>query len=370
MKRLHHLDSLRGVAALLVALHHSMLPFPDLRRKGLLTLLTGESAVLFFFLLSGFVLSGSLQKITDSVIPRVAAYWIRRGFRLYPTVLASVLFTIVVSAFYWAVPPGADSSGVSPGILKQLREASLFREHGSWLNELTLRATTLNPPLWTIRVELICSFLMPFLFLFSRKLPGLVLPIAVGLGLLFTRTSWDFRYLFQFYLGYIVWRDRAFAVRIPAAISGWLMLGLFLLLLACNGLGAGIIVQTVLLAALFFLLVPCTPGALRGLLERRAPAFLGRVSFSFYALHWPVLMFFLSKMLSGTPGFLVSHQLSSAMILFLLSACVTAALAGLSERWVEAGSNAFGRFLSERLIQWLAPAFPGNRTNTPQDVHG
>jgi hypothetical protein len=81
-------------------------------------------------------------------------------------------------------------------------------------------------------------------------------------------------------------------------------------------------------------------------------------------------MFFLSKMLSGTPGFLVSHQLSSALILFLLSACVTAALAGLSERWVEAGSNKFGRFLSERLIQWLAPAFPGNRTSTPHDVHG
>ena len=368
MKRLHHLDALRGLAALVVAFQHSLLPFPDIRRTGVVTLVTGETAVLFFFLLSGFVLSGSLQKITDPVIPRLSAYWIRRGFRLYPTVLAAVLFTIGVSAFYCNVPLGGDVPGVSPGILKQLREASLLARSGPWLQELTLRTTMLNPPLWTIRVELLCSFLLPVLVLTFRKYPSVILPLAVGLGFLCTRTSWDFRYMFQFCLGYIVWRERAIAARIPSGLAGCLMAGLLLLLLVCNGCRAGLVAQTIVLTALFFLLVPCRPNRLRNALERPWPSFLGRVSFSFYALHWPVLLLILSLMLTHAPDLLSRHQLSSSLILFLVSICVTAALARFCERWIEAWSNRLGGFLVDRLISGPGHSFSRKQAPRLRDV--
>ena len=60
--RFEHLDSVRGIAALVVAFYHSLRPFAEIPRgDGIISVLNGHTAVLFFFILSGFVLSGSLN---------------------------------------------------------------------------------------------------------------------------------------------------------------------------------------------------------------------------------------------------------------------------------------------------------------------
>jgi peptidoglycan/LPS O-acetylase OafA/YrhL len=57
--RFEHLDSVRGIAAMLVAFYHSLRPFSEIPRDtGFIAVLNGHTAVLFFFILSGFVLSG------------------------------------------------------------------------------------------------------------------------------------------------------------------------------------------------------------------------------------------------------------------------------------------------------------------------
>jgi peptidoglycan/LPS O-acetylase OafA/YrhL len=56
--RLHHLDALRGIAALSVAVGHVLGAFPNYESW---TPMLGRPAVTLFFLLSGYVLGKSLS---------------------------------------------------------------------------------------------------------------------------------------------------------------------------------------------------------------------------------------------------------------------------------------------------------------------
>ena len=60
--RIHHLDSLRGLAALAVALGHSFYGLEGIRNKYYISLFMGRLPVIYFFILSGFVLSRSISK--------------------------------------------------------------------------------------------------------------------------------------------------------------------------------------------------------------------------------------------------------------------------------------------------------------------
>src|SRR5689334_14990744 len=104
MKRLESLDSLRGVAAMVVVLHHCALTIPDVRTALASTyiarpLIIGPSAVSVFFVLSGMVLYGTFDgKDGFHYVP----FLIKRVTRLYPPVAAAVLLSL---ALYLAIQP-------------------------------------------------------------------------------------------------------------------------------------------------------------------------------------------------------------------------------------------------------------------------
>jgi peptidoglycan/LPS O-acetylase OafA/YrhL len=100
------LESLRGIAALIVASHHGLTAFvgnyDDLGVVGRpIFVLTMEQlsnpgmAVLFFFVLSGYVLGQSFER--DSNYLR---YIVRRFFRIMPAFVAAVLFGYVCLTWF------------------------------------------------------------------------------------------------------------------------------------------------------------------------------------------------------------------------------------------------------------------------------
>jgi len=96
-RRLHHLDSLRGIAALGVAFQHSWACFEFGKTKDYIYSLFGLSPVVFFFLLSGFVLSKSLDAEKGRTFSGVIGCYIRRIFRLYPAALVSMLISALIA---------------------------------------------------------------------------------------------------------------------------------------------------------------------------------------------------------------------------------------------------------------------------------
>jgi peptidoglycan/LPS O-acetylase OafA/YrhL len=79
--------------------------------------------------------------------------------------------------------------------------------------------------------------------------------------------------------------------------------------------------------------------------------FLGRVSFSFYALHWPIMLILLSLMqVCFHPDFLDNHPFFKGLLLFIASAGVAVPAAALTEKFLERPFNLLGHKISNLIL--------------------
>src|SRR3954470_11049939 len=89
--RLAWLDLLRGVAALVVALHHATYYFTPRLRAGMVDWFDpGLYGVLVFFLVSGYIVPASLERHG-----RVRGFWISRLTRIYPLLVLACAITVL-----------------------------------------------------------------------------------------------------------------------------------------------------------------------------------------------------------------------------------------------------------------------------------
>ncbi|MBR0778160.1 acyltransferase [Bradyrhizobium diazoefficiens] len=94
-KRIAFLDTARAVAALAVLFQHSLegAGLVSLTKQGLgqTVLNFGEVGVLVFFLVSGFIIPASLEKIRNQ-----AEFWRRRALRIYPLYFAVMVTNLIL----------------------------------------------------------------------------------------------------------------------------------------------------------------------------------------------------------------------------------------------------------------------------------
>lgn len=180
--RLRALDGLRGLAALVVLLHHALLasapqladPYAGLPQSAgrLVWLLTytplhivwaGPEAVVVFFVLSGFVLS---LPVARGGRLRIGSYYPSRFARLYlpvwgALVVAAVLHLVVthhvVPAASWWLNGHAPPLKVHAALL----DASLLPGAGDW---------GFTTALWSLHWEILFSLLLPLLLLAPLRL--------------------------------------------------------------------------------------------------------------------------------------------------------------------------------------------------------
>ncbi|MBW2413537.1 MAG: acyltransferase [Deltaproteobacteria bacterium] len=351
------LDGLRGLAATVVVIRHAFNAVtidPELRRQvlesPLALFLNAQGAVQLFFVLSGYVLAMSLAGgLGGAAVPR---FFVRRVFRIHPPYVFAVLFAWCASFFYLQTGAGAgltpwlrESAAVHIGV-GELALALLFPGEAS--GQLTVG--------WTLRVELIFSFLLPLLVLIAVRTHAWVLLVVALLGLwlpLSLNVAW---YGIDFALGVLAYLHRERLVGLvralpaPAAAAA----GIGALALLCSpmllGWHSGVLgvlasgfdpLSIVLMAAGSFALIVVVlarPGAGR-VLSIPPIRFLGRVSFSLYLLHHTILLL-IAPITSRPVNFFVLMPLLLALSLVA---------AELSYRFVERPSIALGRHLSHRL---------------------
>ena len=196
-RRFHELDSLRGVAAFSVMLSHVFLVFPLIWNTArpdeaswwlklvmfspLRVAWAGHEAVIFFFVLSGFVLA--LMYFSSGTKPPYRLYLIKRIIRIYPPYLIAALLAIGLREIFFkgAVPAASDWFNQS---WQSAPTATSIADHVLMIG--SFKNCDFNPVLWSLVHEMRISIIFPIIAwaLIRYEKPCLILPI------LFTFTYW------------------------------------------------------------------------------------------------------------------------------------------------------------------------------------
>ncbi|MEM7702938.1 MAG: acyltransferase [Pseudomonadota bacterium] len=288
-QRLVEVDGLRGLAALGVAIFHLRvalqgLPNPLSSVWGMdLILLKGWHLVDLFFVLSGFIFAHCYLR--DGVLRAgvsLGEFASARISRLWPLHAAVLLFTALMLR--------DDASTTTYNVLMSLAFLHVF------LPDIEV----LNPPVWSISVELICYGLFAALAFQKNRLvflSGSIVFAMTGLALTWSGETLHIgRGLLGFFLGTLVYRyrDPLGAISTPTLC---LCLAPFLLL---DGSMSSLLIETVLCWPAAIILAPRLVW-LRG----RAFQWLGSRSYAIYIVHIPIYIFvgnllYLLPDLSGT----------------------------------------------------------------------
>jgi peptidoglycan/LPS O-acetylase OafA/YrhL len=306
--RITSLDSLRGIAALIVVFHHldnvldedgsNRLLGPIFHGSPLRILVDGRTAVMLFFILSGFALSMSIGKNFN--------YWtylLRRIARLM--IPCAVAILIAAGAYYLVQPQPIPALGrwfnatvwnapLTPGLVL-----------GHIFMTGTEPDTSLINVLWSLVVELRISLIFPFLFFFTRSWKktaaiGLFavyflfrfLAMRSGNYVPFFNKDWiealeNIGYYTPFFLAGILARENVDTLRRWVGKLHWALV-LLLLLIAIRLEESGVDFQIGIGAFVIIVLCVCSPLLSRAL-SVRPIEWLGRISYSLYLIHLTLL---------------------------------------------------------------------------------
>jgi len=323
VQRVDQLDGLRGVAALIVVLHHCIMAFPGYDAAHLSTdmwldplalikfsplrlLVAGKAAVLLFFVLSGFVLSLAFLKYE-----KISAtnYLLKRVTRLWPPFALAILIAAGLYAML-PIPP----VGVSNWALDFSWNAPLtwwvLAKHLLMLG--TDQNQMLDNPMWSLVHEMRIALIFPLLFAIVKIAPVRITAIfwilAIAGAFLINDRPHDYVhsyvntgiYLSLFAAGITLATYRFELAAWLSRQNGWLRVALFLgsvfgLLLPSN---QRIQMMAVAPAMTWLVAAAAFEPKVASILRLTPNQWLGKVSFSLYLIHLPVLLAF-QRVFSG-----------------------------------------------------------------------
>lgn len=348
--RIHFLDSTRGLAALMVIIFHVHgLIFFDLTHIGesrlfnvLTTLFNGADAVSYFFVLSGFVLS--YKYFNSDFDESIERYSIRRIFRIMPLYLFIVVLAYLILG-----------SGLTK--LNFVQEINLFAG-----------ANPLVKPGWSLSVEVALSLLVPYMVSLIKDNIKRSFFLVLILMLCY---RWITCFTVHFLLGSLLsfWvspKNTTKAHDYFVDMTSFKRLGIFLLLLLPYSLRFWIkltplkpLVDTGcevinLQKDYFYFYISAFASCLAISIILREPilqrifnlsplTFLGKISFSLYLVHFPILKFFeqhyssnLYNADAGLPTTILTYQ---TIIIGLSITAATITYYAIEKPFISIGKN-------------------------------
>ena len=366
---------MRGVVSGMVLLHHAYSMAPEVASLGapaidrafhtlmhfspLRVFEFGRGPVLFFFVLSGYVLTRALLRNGS---PGLLAFAAQRSVRLLLPVMASVGLSVVL--WLLVFDAGLRNGALKAQVLGLWAQAPTLADS---LREATLLITDidpiiLNPVLWSLVHEWRLTLLLP-LVLLLRNQPGLLLALAslgTALGILGGANEnivhlgphLHSTLLASCYFMLAIGSGVALAMAGPIPpVDRWLRLAGLVAAVALFGMRSDLAAYA---GSALLIVLAQQPGRLRQALRRPGLIWLGQVSFSLYLVHAPVLVAWLFLLHGSLPFWAI---IASGLV-------VAMAAAAVMHRLVEVPSRRLARWVERRLelrrpAAWGAPSRTG-----------
>lgn len=373
-KRFEELDSLRGLAALTVLCAHFMIlrpyffhpygvPATFLEKVLVFTpahiFWAGREAVIFFFVLSGFVLSLQFYR---SQCSQYGTYLIKRVFRIYPAYWATVFLALFLSEL--CERPMLFQGLSAWAYVWQWRpfEWRVLLGHLFLVGNFT--ANVYDPVIWTLRDEMQISIFFPVLLFLWMRLDRLHWSAALFAALIWSWLSHRLSsnendailYVPMFMVGALLARYHKRLVVLLSSRGRFLLLsaaGIGALLycfryynMSLHPLRSRLILNDWAMTAgcSIFIMIALTSVLAGRCLRWRPLLFMGKISYSFYLLHVVVLLSVLHVGYGRAPLFVL------LTIVFLLSLLA----ASLFYYFLEIPGIRLGKYFVDKFSGFLA----------------
>jgi peptidoglycan/LPS O-acetylase OafA/YrhL len=367
------LQSLRGIAAVCVAVGHTFTVMGNGRiedphfslRPGNALLALGElfvqpnTAVVFFYVLSGLVLGASLRRHTAvNGNRRLAGFVVRRLWRLLPVMWLSIVLAIAAAVLM----RGAAFPGTTPWFAQF---ATVALSPVIILQNLLGLSYSINSVLWSIQIELVMIALLPPMAWLSGRTSLAIDAAIVAVLYLCVLKVWGAApnvvlFVYCFYLGVALpkfladercarWLGNGFGVLAALAL---LLPAQYLYVSGRLWMPYKFLVDTLVSADLLAFVLLRSDCAGARFLDRPALVWLGDVSYSFYCYAMSVLLIVAWVLLTVLPvPFATSDLGATLIVLAAATACVVVSLglAAISFGLVEKPCMAIGQTWSKRV---------------------
>lgn len=281
--RIKELDALRGIAALFVVFFHYSMGKPEAN----LGFKLGITGVDLFFIISGFVIFLSIQKVSSGL-----EFVVNRFTRLYPTYWACATITFICQLYvHYNIHIENQVSFV-----QYVVNLTMFQHY--------FMVGDIDGPYWTMIIEMLFYIFMLILFV-TKKLKyilhvGLCLVILIGIYSIFFDTTypylnWEFIYWFHLFTHFPLFLAGIIFYKIMNQDGKWHMN--YLLLIIC------LLVQSYLydnipkismfissyeyssMLGFYFLLFILFVNHKLKFIVSKPILFIGKISFALYLIH-------------------------------------------------------------------------------------
>lgn len=368
--KLKHIEGIRGLAAIIVVLHHFSLAFyPALNfgekhlthigngkielfiaKTPLNIFYNGGFAVCIFFILSGYVLSNSYHQTLNTKV--LKQYAIKRYFRLLIPVSVTIFIAYIFIKTGLLQNTGLDEITKTGDWL-----SGSFNQDGGladvlkniFIDVFFFNDNKYNPVLWTMTYELLGSFLIFFfLFIIHRLKYKKQLYITLILLLFMTQNNFSAAFILGVLLNKIVVQDdKAFTITFnnKYLLGGLMLLGLFFcsypLHRNINSTFYRFITFSFLnnyefyhvIGSFMVMFVILQSQILKRILSNKIFSFIGKISFSFYLLHFIILCSFTCYLFKHF--YLSFHYNTSAILSIIFSIPVIAVTSVFYYKWID-----------------------------------
>jgi len=373
--RVEYLDSLRGLASISVILSHFVLAYRlDIQFKALFysplhLFFDGFAAVTFFFVLSGYVLTLSLDRKKEIAI---GDFYLKRLFRIMPAYIVTLIISLICYSYYSVIRTNPESSEWINSFWSKPQDLNSF------LRQLIFLRTPGHGELvcqnWTLNEEMKFSFLIPFLYFIGKKSSSLLfLTFNIVLAVLFNASVFVFHFSMGIYLALNQDRILTFFKKLKAQYA--ILIGCLTVLLytyrytipmyyyyhfrKLNFLNNDDMIWVFTGLGSFLILLYCFSNLkIQSILNHSFFRFIGKLSYSIYLLHILVLIFLVPMFIHQLNNWGLSNKylvwLSALGVLLIITFLLAYILTTLIEiPFVKLGSKLIKRYNVRKNIKSL-----------------